>query len=130
MKSHPSKTLRLGEIPENINKMLDQALRYQILKQLQDDPNVSQRNLARSLGISVGKVNYCLKGLVERGWIKAHNFKNSKNKLAYAYMLTPSGIEEKARVTMQFLKSRVQQYEELEREIEGLRKEIQRQEIT
>ncbi len=90
--------------------MLDEALRYQILKQLQDDPNISQRNLAVSLGISLGKINYCLKGLMEAGLIKVHNFKNSKNKLAYAYILTPTGIEEKAIVTMQFLKTRVQQY--------------------
>jgi EPS-associated MarR family transcriptional regulator len=104
--------------------MLDEALRYQILKQLQEDPNISQRNLAESLGISLGKVNYCLKGLIETGLIKAHNFKNSKNKLAYAYILTPAGIEEKARVTMRFFQSRLQQYEELEREIEELRKEV------
>ncbi len=104
--------------------MISDALRYQILKQLQEDPNISQRKLAKSLGVSVGKVNYCLKGLMQKGWVKAHNFKNSKNKLAYAYMLTPSGIEEKARVTIQFLKSRIQRYEELEREIEELRKEL------
>jgi len=110
--------------------VIDNALRYKILKQLQDDPNISQRDLAKSLNISVGKVNYCLKGLMERGWIKAQNFKNSKNKLAYAYILTPSGVEEKARVTMQFLRIRVKQYEEIEQEIEELRKEIQRQENT
>jgi EPS-associated MarR family transcriptional regulator len=104
--------------------MIDEALRYQILKRLQDDPNISQRDLARSLNISLGKVNYCLKGLMEKGWIKARNFKNSKNKLAYAYILTPSGIEEKAKVTARFLKTRVEQYEELEREIEELRNEI------
>ncbi len=107
--------------------MIDESLRYQILKQLQDDPNMSQRNLAESLGISLGKVNYCLKGLIETGLIKAHNFKNSKNKLAYAYILTPRGIEEKAVVTMRFLKTRIQQYEELEREINELREEVQRQ---
>lgn len=104
--------------------MLNEALRYKILKRLQDNPNISQRDLAKSLNISVGKVNYCLKGLMEMGWVKAHNFKNHKNKLAYAYILTPSGIEEKSKVTMQFLKSRVKQYEELEREIDMLRKEI------
>jgi EPS-associated MarR family transcriptional regulator len=108
--------------------MIDEALRYQILKQLQDDPNISQRNLAEALGISLGKVNYCLKGLIETGLIKAQNFKNSKNKLAYAYILTPAGIEEKAKVTMRFFQSRLKQYEELEREIEELRKEVQRQE--
>ncbi len=110
--------------------MINNALRYQILKHLQDNPNLSQRNLAKCLGISVGKVNYCIKGLIEKGWIKAHNFKNSNNKLAYAYILTPSGIEEKAKVTMQFLKSQVQKYYELKQEIEELRKEVQKQEHT
>ncbi len=107
--------------------MLDEALRYQILKQLQEDPNISQRDLAEALGISLGKTNYCLKGLMKTGLIKAQNFKNSKNKLAYAYILTPAGIEEKARVTVRFLKSRVAQYEEIEREIEMLREEIRSQ---
>ncbi len=104
--------------------MIDEALRYQILKRLQNDPNISQRDLARSLNISLGKVNYCLKGLMEKGWVKARNFKNSKNKLAYAYILTPSGIEEKAKVTARFLKTRIRQYEELEQEIEELRNEV------
>jgi EPS-associated MarR family transcriptional regulator len=108
--------------------MIDEALRYQILKLLQDDPNISQRDLSKLLGISLGKVNYCLKGLMEKGWVKAHNFKDSKNKMAYAYILTPTGLEEKAKVTMRFLKSRIRQYEELEKEIEGLRKEVQRHE--
>ncbi len=102
---------------------MDYSLRYQILKRLQDDPNISQRELAHELGISLGKVNYCLKGLIEKGWVKAKNFRNSQNKMAYAYLLTPIGVEEKARVTMQFLKYRLEQYESLEREIAELRKE-------
>ena len=104
---------------------MDESLRYQILKQLQDDPNISQRDLAHALGISLGKVNYCMKGLIAKGLVKARNFRNSGNKLAYAYYLTPAGLEEKARVTMSFLKSRISQYEELEKEIEELRKEAQ-----
>jgi EPS-associated MarR family transcriptional regulator len=108
--------------------MIDEALRYQILKLLQDDPNISQRDLSKLLGISLGKVNYCLKGLMEKGWVKAHNFKDSKNKMAYAYILTPTGIEEKAKVTMQFLKSRVKQFEELQLEIDALRKEVKQYE--
>lgn len=108
--------------------MIDEALRYRILKLLQDDPNISQRDLSKLLGISLGKVNYCLKGLMERGWVKAHNFKDSKNKMAYAYILTPTGMEEKAKVTMQFLKSRVKQFEELQLEIDVLRKEVKKYE--
>jgi len=103
---------------------LEEELRYQILKRLQEDPNISQRDLARDLGISLGKVNYCMKGLVERGWVKAKNFRKSNNKLAYAYYLTPIGIEEKARVTLSFLKTRIAQYEELECEIEELRQDV------
>jgi len=103
---------------------LEEELRYQILKRLQEDPNISQRDLARDLGISLGKVNYCMKGLVERGWVKAKNFRKSNNKLSYAYYLTPIGIEEKARVTLSFLKTRIAQYEELECEIEELRQDV------
>ena len=102
---------------------MDESLRYQLLKRLQDDPNISQRDLAKDLDISLGKVNYCLKGLMEKGWVKARNFRNSKNKLAYAYYLTPHGMEEKARVTLSFLQYRLKQYENMEREIEELRKE-------
>ena len=104
---------------------MDEALRYQILKRLQEDPNISQRDLAKDLDISLGKVNYCLRGLMEKGWVKAKNFRNSNNKLAYAYYLTPHGLEEKARVTLSFLKYRIAQHEQLEREIEELRQEAQ-----
>ena len=103
---------------------MDDALRYQILKRLQEDPNISQRDLAKDLDMSVGKVNYCIKGLIDKGWVKANNFKNSNNKLAYAYLLTPRGLEEKARVTMSFLKHRMIEHEKLEKEIEELRKEV------
>lgn len=104
---------------------MDEALRYKILKLLQQDPNISQRDLARELDISLGKVNYCIKGLVEKGLVKAKNFKNSDHKLAYAYYLTPKGFEEKASVTMSYLKTRLSEYAVLEREIEELRKEAQ-----
>ena len=102
---------------------MDDAIRYQILKRLQEDPNISQRDLAKDLEISVGKANYCIQGLIEKGWVKAKNFRNSENKLAYAYLLTPKGIEEKARVTVSFLKYRMKQYEAMEKEIEQLRNE-------
>ena len=102
---------------------MDESLRYQILKRLQADPNISQRELANVLGISLGKVNYCLKGFIEKGWVKAKNFRKSNNKLAYAYYLTPPGLEEKARVTLSFLKYQIAQYESLEKEINELRSE-------
>ncbi len=105
--------------------VLTDETRYRLLKLLENNPEMSQRQLAKSLDISLGKLNYCLKGIMEKGWVKAQNFKNSRNKLAYAYVLTPAGIEERAKVAMQFLKIRLREYEELELEIEELRKEVE-----
>jgi len=105
--------------------MLTHEVRYKLLKLLEPNPRLSQRDVARELGISLGKVNYCLKALVDKGWIKAANFKNSRNKAAYMYLLTPHGIEEKARVTMQFLQIKMREHEVLEREIAQIRKEAQ-----
>lgn len=76
------------------------------------------------MNISLGKTNYCLKALVEQGWIKANNFKNSKNKIAYAYLLTPEGIDQKAKLTRQFLKRKVDEYKQLKAEIAQLKGEL------
>ena len=103
--------------------MLSDEYRYRILKHLEADPEISQRELAQALGISLGRANYCLKALIEKGLVKAKNFKNSSNRSAYAYYLTPTGFEEKARVTVQFLKRKVAEYEALKGEIESLRRE-------
>ena len=102
---------------------LTDEMRYKLLKLLESDPNISQRQLADALGISLGKVNYCLKALMTKGLIKAKNFRNSQNKLGYVYMLTARGLEDKARVTVRFLKYKINEYEELEKEIEQLRRE-------
>ena len=107
--------------------MLSEEVRYKLLKLLEPNPQLSQREVARELGISLGKVNYCLKALVDKGWIKAANFRNSQNKTAYAYLLTPRGIEEKARVTARFLQIKVREYEALKDEIEEIRMEATRQ---
>lgn len=104
--------------------MLTDEYRYKIFKLVEANPDISQRQLARELGVSLGKANYCLKALIEKGLLKANNFRNSKNKLAYVYKLTPKGIEEKANVTVRFLKSRMLEYEVIQKEIEQLRKEI------
>lgn len=106
--------------------ILDDELRYRLLKVLHEDPNVSQRELAELLGVSLGKTNYCLQALLERGLIKARNFKNSRTKKSYAYLLTPKGVEEKARMTVAFLRRKVTEYKDLEKEIESLRDEVQR----
>jgi EPS-associated MarR family transcriptional regulator len=96
---------------------------YKVLKILEQNPQVSQRELANELGVSLGKANYCLKALIEKGLVKASNFKNSSNKLAYFYVLTPSGIEAKAKISMQFLQRKMEEYEALGEEIEQLKRE-------
>jgi EPS-associated MarR family transcriptional regulator len=101
--------------------MLTDEYRYKILKVLETNPEISQRDLARELDVSLGRVNFCLKALIEKGLLKATNFRNSKNKLAYMYLLTPSGIEEKSAITAQFLKIKMQEYANLEAEIQALR---------
>jgi EPS-associated MarR family transcriptional regulator len=103
--------------------MLTDEYRYKILKILEANPEISQRDLARELDISLGRVNFCLKALIEKGLLKAANFRNSSNKLAYMYLLTPSGIEEKSVITARFLKIKMQEYQNLEAEIQELRKD-------
>lgn len=104
--------------------MANDELNYRLLKVLQDEPEISQRGLSERLGVSLGKVNYCLNALIERGLIKARNFKNSDNKRAYAYFLTPSGIEEKSKVAIRFLRHKMAEYEKLRAEIRQLQREM------
>ncbi len=104
--------------------MLTDEYRYKILKLVESKPEISQRELASELGISLGKANFCLKALIDRGLLKANNFRNSKNKLAYMYLLTPSGIEEKASITVRFLKYKIQEFEALQLEIEELTRDV------
>ncbi|AUB84939.1 MarR family EPS-associated transcriptional regulator [Candidatus Thiodictyon syntrophicum] len=99
-------------------------MRYRLLKHLSEQPQASQRHLSEVLGVSVGSLNYCVNALIERGWVKATNFRNSHNKLAYAYLLTPSGIEAKTRIAMRFLQRKLEEYEALEHEIAQLRSEV------
>jgi EPS-associated MarR family transcriptional regulator len=106
--------------------MLTDETRSKILRILEQDPAISQRDLARQLGVSLGKANYCLQALIEKGWIKANNFKNSNNKKAYMYLLTRRGLAEKARVTARFLEYKVAEFEVLQQEIEQLRREARK----
>ena len=99
-------------------------IHLKVLREIEGNPEITQRELAQQLGVSLGKVNYCLKSLIERGWVKANNFKNSNNKGSYAYLLTPSGLEEKAKITVSFLKQRVRDYEQIKREIVELEREV------
>lgn len=100
---------------------MDDATNYHLLKTLEANPELTQRDLAREMGFSLGKTNYCLRALMDKGLVKAANFRSSRNKTAYFYKLTPQGIEEKAKVTYRFLKRKQREYEELKREIEELR---------
>lgn len=103
--------------------MLSDEYRYRVLKELEINPRISQRALAQALGISLGKANFCVQALIEKGFVKAKNFKNSDNKQAYAYLLTSRGLEEKASITLKFLKSKMSEYEALKAEIERLQSE-------
>jgi MarR family transcriptional regulator, temperature-dependent positive regulator of motility len=97
---------------------------YQLLRQIADHENSNQRDLAQRLGISVGKVNYCLRAVIDRGWVKVNNFRRADNKWAYAYLLTPSGARAKVRLTRAFLERKEQEFEQLQRQIQSLRAEI------
>lgn len=99
--------------------------RYKILRALDANPDVSQRELADELGISLGKVNYCMKALVDKGLIKVKNFSKSANKKRYLYVLTPAGIDSRARLTKRFLKRKMSEYEALKVEIEEIRKDLE-----
>jgi EPS-associated MarR family transcriptional regulator len=114
----------------NAPKMLDDTTHYSLLKTLEENPELSQRDIAKRLGISLGKVNFCLNALVEKGSLKISNFRKSNNKLAYIYLLTPSGVEEKARITVEFLKYKTREYERLELEIRELQQEALRQNVS
>lgn len=103
--------------------MLTDEYRYKILKALELNPEASQRDLARALDVSLGRVNFCLKALINVGLLKASNFQNSRNKLAYMYLLTPHGVKEKSLIAERFLKSKLQEYAVLEAEINTLRHE-------
>ena len=96
-----------------------------LLEALKNNPNATQRELAQEIGISLGKVNYCLKALIEKGWIKAGNFKRSTNKFGYIYLLTPKGIEEKAKLTKNYLARKLVEYEKLEAEIKALKEQLE-----
>jgi EPS-associated MarR family transcriptional regulator len=98
-----------------------EEIQFEVLRRLHQSPEVSQRTLARELGISLGSINFCFQALVEKGWIKMQNFSQSKNKLRYAYILTPTGVSEKSKLTSEFLKRKLAEYEALQREIEALK---------
>jgi EPS-associated MarR family transcriptional regulator len=104
---------------------LNDEVRYRLMRLVAARPETSQRELARELGISLGKLNFCLRVLVQKGLIKAINFKSSKNKAGYLYFLTPRGAEEKGRITIRFLQRKLAEYESIRVEIEEIRREAE-----
>ena len=104
--------------------MVDNELHYYVLKQLEDNPYMTQRQLAEVLGVSLGKTNYLIKSLLDVGWLKLGNFRRSNNKMGYAYILTPRGLADKAEVTQRFLERKRAEYERLASEIEALELEV------
>ena len=104
--------------------MTDGVFYYYVLKQLEDNPHMTQRQLAEALGVSLGKTNYMIRSLLDVGWLKLGNFKRSNNKMGYAYILTPRGLADKAEVTQRFLERKRAEYKRLALEIEALEFEV------
>lgn len=107
-----------------LKSSLQEETRLQVMRILQNQPDITQRELAEQLGISVGGINYCLRALKDKGLVKMVNFANSKNKFGYIYVLTPNGLAEKAALTGRFLKRKIQEYDALKAEIETLQTEM------
>ena len=104
--------------------MNKQELEYRALKLLEQKPNMTQRQIAGELNVSLGKTHYLIKSLIDVGWVKLDNFQRSDNKWGYAYLLTPNGIIEKAIITTQFLTRKQQEHSDLQLEIQQLQEEI------
>ena len=102
---------------QNLNAMDDNQDHFDILRKIQKKPNASQRELAEELGFSLGKLNYCLKALQDKGLVKIENFKRNSNKINYFYLLTPAGIAAKTKLTLNFMKRKMKEYDELKKEL-------------
>jgi EPS-associated MarR family transcriptional regulator len=105
-------------------KKIDPDVHFRVLYLLEEEPELTQRELAKKLGISLGGVNYCLKALIEIGHIKVGNFSKNPNKSVYLYLLTPKGIAEKAELTRAFLKRKMLEYQAIKKEIESVRSNL------
>lgn len=118
--------MNIGEfnMPDPQTTNLESKEVIKLLREINKTPEMTQRELSVRLGISLGKVNFLIKALIDRGFIRVNNFKNANNKYAYLYLLTPHGLEEKARITYHFLKRKMKEYEQLEEEIGQLKREV------
>ncbi len=103
---------------------LQEDIQFQVLRRLYETPDVSQRTLAKELGISLGSINFCFQALVDKGWVKMQNFSQSKHKMGYVYLLTPAGIAEKSVLTARFLTRKMGEYDVLREDIEKLKTEM------
>lgn len=112
-----------------MNKSFEDEIRYRLLKMMHQDSQLSQRQMADAMGVSLGKINYCVQELISRGLVKIDRIKNSKNKLGYMYILTPKGIEAKARVTVRFLQAKRNEYEAIKKVINELCDEVEREKL-
>ncbi len=131
MRALPSRrvSIRVHQMNTSEFPSLQEENHLKLLRLLEANPQLSQRELAEALGVSLGKTNYCLKALLGKGFVKMQSFQKSQNKLAYAYLLTPDGIAEKAGLTVRFLARKVAEYESLTLEIEALKSEMNKIEI-
>jgi EPS-associated MarR family transcriptional regulator len=118
------KTFKMVGNLKKKERNVSQEITLQLMAHVEQNPQDTQRAIASELGVSLGSVNYCIKALINKGFLKVENFRKSSNKLGYAYLLTPSGIGEKASLTLSFLKRKQQEYNRLEREIAELQEEV------
>lgn len=120
-----------GSVPERLfrknppYKMTPEEVHLHLLRRLEQNPECTQRELANEMGISLGKVNYCMKKLIEKGWVKAKNFYHSPNKSSHTYLLTKKGIEFKGKLTVEFIRRKMEEYEMLKSEISQLQAEVE-----
>ena len=110
----------------NFKTPAQEEMHFKVMRLLEANPDLTQRELAKELGLSVGSINYCLKALMDKGLVKMKNFATSKNKFGYVYVLTPTGLVEKAAITHQFLQRKMDEYETLKAEIETLKSEVKK----
>ena len=108
-----------------MNHIYEQEIRYRLLKILAEKPKLGQREMATKMGISLGKVNFCVSELAAKGWIKITRLKSARKKIPYIYMLTPKGLEEKGNLTVRFLRRKLAEYEEIKKQILELHNEVQ-----
>ena len=106
--------------------MIKKEIHLDLLRKLEVSPELTQRELSKDMGVSLGKINYCMKKLIEKGWVKISNFSNNPNKVSYIYLLTPKGIDQKGKLTISFLKIKLEEYEVLKNEINKLKQDAQK----